>query len=49
MVIYNRDVDPYHPEESRYECRVCGARVETGGTCEACGSESLQNIAVPRE
>lgn len=49
MVIYNGEIDPYHPETSRYECRSCGARGESGGVCDACGSESLINIAVSRE
>jgi len=49
MVIYHGNVDPYHPDESRYECRNCGARIESGGLCEICGSESLVNLAVPRE
>ena len=49
MVIYNGDVDPYHPEASRYECRSCGARTDSGGVCDACGNESLINISVPRE
>ncbi|MGQ4555320.1 DUF7129 domain-containing putative zinc-binding protein [Halobellus sp. GM3] len=49
MVIYNGTVDPYHPEESRYECLACGARAEDGGVCERCDSQSLVNIAVPRE
>ncbi len=49
MVIYHGTVDPYHPDESRYECRECGARIESGSVCEMCGSESLVNLAVPRE
>jgi primosomal protein N' len=49
MTIYHSSVDPYHPEESRYECRDCGARVETSGECDGCGSDALMNIAVPRE
>jgi primosomal protein N' len=49
MTMYNSSVDPYHAEESRYECRDCGARVETGGECDGCGSDALMNIAVPRE
>ncbi|SDX87085.1 rubrerythrin-like domain-containing protein [Halobellus clavatus] len=49
MVIYNGSIDPYHPDESRYECRICGARADEGGVCEQCGEASLVNIAVPRE
>ncbi|RLM57518.1 rubrerythrin-like domain-containing protein [Halobellus sp. Atlit-31R] len=49
MVIYNGTVDPYHPQETRYECRTCGARAESDGVCDTCGGESLVNIAVPRE
>jgi len=49
MVIYNGRVDPYHPDKSRYECRACGSRVESGGVCEKCGSKSLLNISVARE
>ncbi|WP_144902921.1 rubrerythrin-like domain-containing protein [Halobellus captivus] len=49
MVIYNGTVDPYRRDTSRYECRSCGARGESGGRCDRCGSDSLQNIAVPRE
>lgn len=49
VTMYNSSIDPYHPEESRYECRDCGARVETDGKCDGCGSDALMNIAVPRE
>lgn len=49
MTMYNGSVDPYHAEESYYECRNCGARVETDGKCDGCGSDALMNIAVPRE
>jgi primosomal protein N' len=49
MVIHNGTVDPYHPETDRYECRACGARVDSAGVCENCGSEALLNLAVPRE
>jgi primosomal protein N' len=49
MVIYHGTIDPYHPEGSRYECRACGVRTDSGGACGNCGSESLLNLAVPRE
>lgn len=49
MVIYHGNVDPYKPDESRYECRNCGARIDSGGVCDNCGSDSLVNLAVPRE
>jgi len=49
MTMYNSSVDPYHAEESRYECQECGARVDAGGTCDGCGRDALLNIAVPRE
>jgi hypothetical protein len=49
MTVYNGEVDPYQPTEGYYECVECGARGAHDGVCEVCGSDTLVDIAVPRE
>lgn len=49
MTMYNCEVDPYQAEEGYYECLECGARGDSAGVCDGCGSDALVNIAVPRE
>ncbi|AGB37459.1 rubrerythrin-like domain-containing protein [Natronococcus occultus] len=43
-------VDPYTPDEPRYECANCGYRggPGSGELCPDCAGQ-LRNIAVPRE
>lgn len=41
-------IDPYDPSDPTYECRQCGTRSETRGTCPDCDGPLL-NITVPRE
>ncbi len=45
------NVDPYHAEQSYYECIACGDRevsAEHVGRCPDCGG-AVRNIAIPRE
>jgi len=49
MTMYNSEVDPYRAGEGYYECLECGARGDSAGVCDGCGSDALVNIAVPRE
>lgn len=51
LMIRNTNVDPYSPDDGRYECLDCGERYEREShpdVCPGCNGR-LRNVAVPRE
>ncbi|MFB6299840.1 MAG: rubrerythrin-like domain-containing protein [Halobacteriales archaeon] len=44
--------DPFDPDRTYIECRECGHRemaTDRPASCPECASETVQNLAIPRE